>query len=315
MFDIPPSSSKTDAVALAWRDTPARLAARNQFFSECFHEPTPEALIRWDGHEIWASWRNEANHLTCLLYACHRACDAHLVLPVLLKHGLDVHAVDRTGRGALALAAAGSKAHRLGWFKALLEHGANPHATDKQGNTPMGAVMLSGDLALLELMLQHDAKPSGADWERLEDVNHPQALVEFFQRFGPPETQALRTQWCHRAARKGYWNQVRALLPYGVDLNGVSDGETLVTLAAARSKPPVDLIEEMIALGADPHFQNPTTGRDAVAGARHANRLKPTKEVRAAEAVGGAIAAGRARRMESALNPTQNAAPRPRQRF
>lgn len=303
--------------ALAWRDTRERKQTRDLFLRECFNRPTAQTLEKWEGHEIVRTWRNEENHLTPLLFACHQPCEANLVLPFLLRNGADPHQKDALGRGSLALSATGSREHRQGWFQALLDLGLDPNACDKKGRSPMSTVLLSGDRVLFDMLVQAGGKPTAEDLNTASSVNQQDILEGFFECFGPPNTQEERTQWCWRAASMRHWRMVRALLPHGVDLSYTRDGENLVTLTAGQSKPPVELIETLVEAGVDPHHRHPETGRDAVAAALFANRFKPTpgQKTKPGIDVTQAISAGIAKRLERDLAGPAQGTSAPRQRM
>jgi ankyrin repeat protein len=97
----------------------------------------------------------------------------------LLRLGADVSAADRSGNTGLHFActmhvrettyengketvvdSGPSRQSQLAAAKALLEAGASPNAVDKEGFTPLAWAIYSGNMPLVDLLLDHGANPS-----------------------------------------------------------------------------------------------------------------------------------------------------------
>lgn len=308
--DQPPESIR------AWRDTPQRREVRQEAFSAClFSNPTLQALSFWRGHEIWNDWVKEDNRLTALLLACQQPISPALILPFLLEHGLDVRARTACGKGALHLAAQGSRKYRLAWCQALIQAGADMGATTKKGHSPLITSALRGAKELFDFFLANGMKPSHADHEAIFQTNHPDILKDFWRRFGMTLSLEERTLQALLSGRESRWHLVRALMPYGIDIHACLDGETILLLTRNGRKFPSDLVENFVYQGADPEQTHPISGltlRELIQKRHGAGSQDKLHKLLGS--LDGAISRGRRRRMEEALPPSIKADNTPRLR-
>lgn len=131
--------------------------------------------------------------------------------------------------GASVLMRAASKG-QVAIVKTLLEHGANPYAVDNGGADAMIRAALAGRLEVMQVLLDHGIDPNLAGKE-------------------------YRTSALAIAARSGHIEMVNLLLVRGADPR-YEDANRGTPLHSATAKLRKEVVEELIAAGADPDPRN-----------------------------------------------------------
>ncbi|KAL0633004.1 hypothetical protein Q9L58_008110 [Maublancomyces gigas] len=158
------------------------------------------------------------------------------ILEELILHGADINARPTSHLGRTALQAAIGGRH-LAIVRSLIERGANVNAPG--GRTALAVAAENGDLELLELLIEHGAKPThiprAGDTRIFRDLHiWKQQDVTFFR----PSSGIL-----YVAAKGGHLEVVRRLIALGA---GVSETGRYSALGAAAEQGNVEIVKLLV---------------------------------------------------------------------
>ena len=177
------------------------------------------------------------------------------VMLVLLRHKVDVNALDSLGRSALRLAAT-YRTDEMG--ELLLSHGADPGIADHAGITPLSMALMFGRTKLVRMLVSRGVPPdlpskSGMTLLHLAAISGDAYTAGALMSQGATVGTAMGdgTTPLHLAARYERVNVAELLLARGARVDARDDhGRTPLHIAAAYGADRVTKV--LLAHGADP---------------------------------------------------------------
>lgn len=191
---------------------------------------SPAAFIRWQ-YTVWATDYPYTFDADSFGQPIHVAAAYGLTALVerLLDRGVDVNSVNDDGMTALQLAATTQEPSTV---ELLLKRGANVHLLDCNRVTPLWRVAykLNGNAKIAKLLLEGGSEPGFPDWIGVTPL--------------------------HSACLNGNIEIFQLLIDGGADVKAKNDaGESLLHYALRRD-PRLELIKELVRLGADVNEQD-----------------------------------------------------------
>jgi uncharacterized protein len=152
------------------------------------------------------------------------------IVSLLLAHGANPNLINNPdGYAILTLTVLKDNIEVVGL---LLEYGANPNFITKDGHTSLYIAAENDNVEIIELLLAYGADPN---------------LVNVKNGWPP----------LHLAVSRGNIRSIRSLLAYNANPNSLTQcGYTSLCIAATAQNDNVEIIELLLAHGADPHLAN-----------------------------------------------------------
>ncbi|MBL8214039.1 MAG: ankyrin repeat domain-containing protein, partial [Bryobacterales bacterium] len=177
---------------------------------------------------------------------------------LLLKHGAPIDAKQVEGRTPLYQAA--SLGNALPVVRLLLDRGANPNLPMVTGTTPLIAAAIRGKVDIMEALLAKGANVNaaagtgGTALMAAATSGNPVAVRLLLDKGANAKAVTKRKETAlHDAATAGVTESVRLLLAAGADVNAVDlRGYTPLLYAAASDRLPVEVVNILLAKGANP---------------------------------------------------------------